>query len=170
MRYYIAFGANLGDRADTFRRVIAAVESLLAPVERVSKLYRTAPLNPPELQESSQPEFLNGAFALRSARPPLEVLDILLGIERELGRDRERTVRWGPRTVDLDIIAIDDLTLSEPRLTVPHPEMHNRDFVLIPLADIDPAWVHPRFAKSVSALIEELHRGDRPTFMTAVEG
>ena len=166
-RFYIACGANLGDREATFRRVVAEVESRLGAVEAVSRLYRTDPLNPPELTVDSQPEFLNAAFMFRSVRAPLEVLDELLSIERLLGRERERTVRWGPRTVDLDILLVDDLVVAEPRLRVPHPEMLNRDFVLFPLADIAPQVVHPGTRQTIGAIAAAYRASGRPTFVRA---
>lgn len=152
-RYYIAFGANLGEKEETFRRALEEVGRRIAPVDRISKLYHTEPLNPPELQESSQPEFLNAAFSFCSSWEPLRVLDELLAIERLLGRDRSRTVRWGPRTIDLDIILIGELMIDDPRLVVPHPEMHKRDFVLRPLADIGAEVVHPGLEERVGELL-----------------
>lgn len=158
-RYYIAFGANLGDTEETFRRALEEVGKRIAPVDRVSKLYRTAPLNPPELQESSQPEFLNAAFSFVSGGEPLAVLDELLAIEKLFGRDRSQTVRWGPRTIDLDILLVGDLTINQPRLVVPHSEMHKRDFVLRPLADIGANERHPVLRRSIVELLQHLERG-----------
>lgn len=155
-RYYIAFGANLGDKEGTFRRALEEVGKRIAPVDRVSKLYSTAPLNPPELQETSQPDFLNAAFSFCSAWEPIRVLDELLAIERLLGRDRSRTVRWGPRTNDLDILLIGELTIHEARLVVPHPEMHKREFVLRPLTDIVGEERHPALQRPIIELLQDL--------------
>jgi len=155
-RYYIAFGANLGDKEGTFRRALEEVATRIAPVDRVSKLYRTEPLNPPELQQTSQPEFLNAAFSFTSSWEPLRVLDELLAIERILGRDRSLTVRWGPRTIDLDILLIGELTIHEARLVVPHPEMHKREFVLRPLADIVGEERHPTLRRPIIELLQDL--------------
>lgn len=158
-RYYIAFGANLGDKELTFRRAVEEVGRRIAPVDRVSKLYRTEPLNPPELVGSSQPDFLNAAFTFSSAHEPHTVLAELLAIERLLGRDRSHTVRWGPRTIDLDILLVGDLVIDEPRLVIPHPEMHKREFVLRPLADIGADEVHPRIKRSVRELLAGIEVG-----------
>jgi len=166
-RFYIAFGANLGDREATFQRVLSEVASRLGAVEVVSRLYRTDPLNPSELSVDSHPEFLNAVFMFRSTRAPLDVLDELLSIERLLGRQRERSVRWGPRTVDLDIILVDDLVVVESRLRVPHPEMLKRDFVLFPLAEIAPDIVHPVVGDTIGAIASAYRSSGQPTFVRA---
>lgn len=158
-RYYIAFGANLGDKEGTLRRALKEVGHRIAPVDRVSKSYCTEPLNPPELAVGSQPDFLNAAFTFSSADEPHAVLAELLAIERLLGRDRSRTVRWGPRTIDLDILLVGELIIDEPDLVIPHPEMHKRDFVLRPLADIGADALHPRLKRTVRELLAGLETG-----------
>jgi 2-amino-4-hydroxy-6-hydroxymethyldihydropteridine diphosphokinase len=126
---YVGLGANLGDRHATFRQ---ALERMPGLVEAVSPFYETAPIGPP------QPSFLNAAVRLRTTLPPLALLDALLEIERSLGRDRALETRWGPRTLDLDVLLWPGRTLAEPRLHVPHPRLRDRAFALAPLLDVLP--------------------------------
>ena len=139
MRASVGVGAHLGAREATIRR---ASEQLAAPpgvdVVGVSALRETEPWGPVE-----QPPYLNGAVALETDLEPRELLDVLLGVERRMGRDRATEVRWGPRTLDLDLLVLGDLVRDEPGLTVPHPRLHERRFALEPLADIEPALVVP---------------------------
>ena len=135
---YVALGSNLGDRAEILWR---AVECLRARQEidviAVSELRETEPVG-----VIDQPRFLNGAVALETTLSPRELLDTLLEVERELGRVRG-TERWGPRTVDLDLLLYDRDVVDEPGLTVPHPRLHERRFVLEPLAELDPDLLIP---------------------------
>lgn len=124
---YVGLGANLGDRHEAFRR---ALELLPGVVEAVSPRYETAPIGPP------QPSFLNAAVRLRTTLAPLALLDALLAVERTLGRDRVQETRWGPRTLDLDVLLWPGRTLHEPRLHVPHPRLGERAFALAPLLDV----------------------------------
>ena len=101
-----------------------------------------------------QGDFLNGCLKMETLLPPHELMSLLLRIENETGRIRD--MRWGPRTLDLDIIFYDDIVLSDDRLIIPHCEMHNRDFVLIPLCEIAPDMMHPVQKKTVSELLSEL--------------
>jgi 2-amino-4-hydroxy-6-hydroxymethyldihydropteridine diphosphokinase len=132
-RAYIGLGANIGEREETLRRAIA----LLAIADRVDVIQVS------ELRESDpvgvldQPRFLNGAVALETTLEPQELLETLLRIERELGRVRGE--RWGPRSVDLDLLLYGDDVVDEPGLRVPHPRLHERRFALEPLAELDPA-------------------------------
>lgn len=103
-----------------------------------SRLYETAPIGP------DQPDYLNAAVLLDTALSPLELLDDLRGIEASLGRDRAREGRWGPRTLDLDMLWIADTCVEEERLTVPHPRLHERAFAVMPLLDVAPAARDPR--------------------------
>lgn len=131
-RAYVGLGANLGSREETLRRAVGlmgAAEGV--EVLAVSELRETDPVGVVD-----QPRFLNGAVALDTTRTPSELLDLLLEIERSLGRVREE--RWGPRTVDLDLLVYGDDVLDEPGLRVPHPHLHERRFALEPLADLDP--------------------------------
>lgn len=134
---YIALGANLGDPAATVNAAFAALDQL--PQSRLlakSALYRTVPVG-----IADQPEFVNAAALIDTTLTPEALLDGLLGIEQAFGRVRAE--RNGPRTLDLDILLYDDLTLATPRLTLPHPRLHLRAFVLQPLADLAPDLVIP---------------------------
>jgi 2-amino-4-hydroxy-6-hydroxymethyldihydropteridine diphosphokinase len=133
MRAYVGVGANLGDREQTIAR---ALELLSArdgvEVVAVSTLRETEPVG-----FIDQPRFLNGAVAVETDLRPRELLDALLGVERDLGRSR-RGPRFGPRTIDLDLLVFGDREVAEPGLTVPHPRLAERVFALEPLADLDP--------------------------------
>jgi 2-amino-4-hydroxy-6-hydroxymethyldihydropteridine diphosphokinase len=150
-RAYVGLGANLGDREATLRR---AVELLRAArgveVVAVSSLRETEPVGVVD-----QPRFLNGAVALETELSPRELLETLLAVERDLGRVRGGE-RWGPRTVDLDLLVYGDLVVDEHGLHVPHPRLHERAFALEPLAELDPTLEIPGRGK-VSALLAELH-------------
>ena len=130
-RAYVGLGSNLGDREASLR---AAVDLLEAQAElevvAVSRFRETEPVGLIE-----QPRFLNGAVALETELSPASLLERLLAIERSLGRDRGAGARWGPRTIDLDLLLYGDEILETPGLTVPHPRLHERRFVLEPLGD-----------------------------------
>ena len=143
-RAYVGVGANLGDR----RAAIEAAVALLEGVVAVSELRETDPVG-----VTDQPAFLNGAVAIETALSARELLDRLLEVERKLGR--ERRDRWGPRTIDLDLLVYGDETIDEPGLTVPHPRLHERRFALEPLADLDPALEVPGRGR-VSDLVARL--------------
>ena len=130
---YIALGANLGDPAATVNAAFAALDDL--PQTRLlatSALYRTAPVG-----IADQPEFVNAAASIETTLTPAALLDALLAIEQQFGRVRGE--KNGPRTLDLDILLYADQIITTPRLTLPHPRLHLRAFVLYPLADLAPA-------------------------------
>jgi len=129
---YVGLGSNLGDREATLRAAIAALPGVLA----VSELRETDPVGVTE-----QPAFLNCALALETELSARELLERLLGVERELGRERRE--RWGPRTIDLDLLVYGSETIDEPGLTVPHPRLHERRFALEPLAELDSELLVP---------------------------
>lgn len=147
-RVYLALGSNLGDR----RHNLAAALRALPPeveISELSPLYETTPA-----YVTNQPLFLNMAVEGYTTLSPTGLLNHLQQIERSLGR--ERTLRYGPRTIDLDILFYDELILDLPGLTLPHPRMSERDFVLRPLADIAPNFVHPVLQRSVQELLAAL--------------
>lgn len=132
-RVYIGLGSNLAEPRRQLEAALAALARLPhCRLVAVSSLYASDPLGPPD-----QPRYVNAAAALDCELTPLELLDALQAIEREQGRER-KAERWGPRTLDLDILLFGDLQLDEERLTVPHYHMHARAFVLYPLAEIAP--------------------------------
>jgi 2-amino-4-hydroxy-6-hydroxymethyldihydropteridine diphosphokinase len=138
VRAYVGLGANLGDRERTLRRaleLLAAGEGI--EVVAVSSIRETEPWG---LEE--QPRFLNAAAALETELPPSALLDRLLDVERTLGRTRDGP-RYGPRTIDLDLLVYGAETVAEPGLRVPHPRLHERRFALEPLAELDPGLVIP---------------------------
>jgi 2-amino-4-hydroxy-6-hydroxymethyldihydropteridine diphosphokinase len=137
-RAYVGLGANLGDREDTIHRALELLRADSAVrLVAVSSLRETDPWGPVE-----QPSFVNGVAAVETALRPRELLDRLLEVERALGRTRDGP-RFGPRTIDLDLLLYDDVRLDEPGLTLPHPRLHERRFALEPLAELDPGLEIP---------------------------
>jgi 2-amino-4-hydroxy-6-hydroxymethyldihydropteridine diphosphokinase len=135
---YIGVGANLGDREATMRAALAALDATSGiRVVAVSSFRETEPVG-----YVDQPRFLNAAAAVETELDARGLLDALLAVERGLGRTREGP-RFGPRTIDLDLLLFGDAEVDEPGLTVPHPRLHERAFVLEPLAELDPEMVVP---------------------------
>ena len=147
MRYVIAVGANLGDAEHVVAHALSELgERLEGDLEARSSLFRTAPVGGPE-----QPEFINAVAIVHSFLQPRDVLGRLQVMEEEAGRIRD--VRWGPRTLDLDLIVADDVVIDDADLTIPHPRAHERAFVLVPWLEIDPHAEIPARG-SVRALVE----------------
>ena len=150
-RAYVGLGANLGDREATIRRALELLaREKEVEVVAVSELRETEPVGVVD-----QPRFLNGATAVDTSLSARELLDVLLRIERDLGRVREGA-RWGPRTIDLDLLLYGDEEVDEPGLRVPHPRLRERRFALEPLADLDPGARVPGRG-TVSDLLAGLH-------------
>ncbi len=150
----IALGSNLPGRLLSRRANLnAAICALpaLGTVVAVSPWLQTDPVG-----YTAQPQFLNGAALLHTELPPLSLLDGLLAIEQQLGRDRSHSIAKGPRTLDLDLLLYDDMILHTDRLTLPHPLLHERRFVLQPLADIAPGLFHPRLNLTIQQLLTGL--------------
>jgi len=148
---YIGLGANLGKRDATIEEALR----LLGEDDRTSVLGSTVPIETEPVGYDDQPRFLNAAAKLATTRSPRELLELLLSIERALGRVRGEGPRYGPRTIDLDLLVYGNETIDDPALVVPHPRLHERRFALEPLAELDPELVIPGRG-SVSALLAEL--------------
>ena len=134
---YIGLGSNLDSPLQQLHLALEALHQLPeSHLTATSSVYTSQPVGPQD-----QPDFLNMAVALETALEPLRLLDCLLHIEDQQGRVRERT--WGPRTLDLDLLLYADQTIEHPRLSVPHPEMANREFVLTPLLELDGSLTLP---------------------------
>jgi len=145
---YIGLGSNMGDRVKTLRMAIQRMETL-GRIAEVSSLYETEPVGYLE-----QPRFLNAVVALDTALAPVDLLGELLGIECDLGR--MRSFPNAPRTLDLDLLMVDNVILDTPELALPHPRLHERAFVLVPLAEVAPKLVHPGSGKSLQELLNSL--------------
>ncbi len=150
---FIGFGSNVGDRVDLCDRAVTLLS--LLPHSRlmgVSLLYETEPVRGET--DPGDGWFLNGVVQIETDITPQSLLAILQEIERSLGRDEEN--RSGPRTIDLDILFYGERVIKEPGLTIPHPRLHGRRFVLMPLNELDPLWIHPMLKQSVDQLLREV--------------
>ncbi len=148
---YLALGSNIGDREAHLREAIARLAAL-GRVLAVSSFYETEPV-----EFTDQAWFLNCAVALETGEASAELMTALLQIEQQMGR--QRVQKKGPRSIDIDILLFADLVVTTPELTIPHPAMATRRFVLEPLAEIAPDVMHPVLKKTIRELLEELPAG-----------
>jgi len=145
----LALGSNLGDRAVTLARAREAITSRHGPIVRLSRIYETDPVGGPE-----QRPYLNQVLVLCARERAERMIESLLEIEAHLGR--RRAERWGPRTIDIDVLLAGDSVIDTPRLKVPHPRMAERSFVLVPLAEVLPGWRHPVLARTPAEMLAPL--------------
>jgi 2-amino-4-hydroxy-6-hydroxymethyldihydropteridine diphosphokinase len=149
VRAYVGLGSNLGDRAAHLLLGLSALSRLpKTHLLRLSPVYETDPVGPP------QPPYLNMVAELETELSPKGLLAEMLRVEKALGRERRE--RWGPRTLDLDLLLYGDLVLEEEGLSVPHPRLHERAFVLVPLLDLLPEGRHPLLGQSFAELLASL--------------
>ena len=147
---WISIGSNLGDRLRNCQEAV----SLLARTEGVSLQVISRPYLTQPQEKVDQPDFINLVAGVSCSLSPQRLLEELLRIESLLGRERRE--RFGPRTIDLDLLIMDNLVLDTPTLTLPHPRMHLRRFVLVPLCELEPGLRHPILGKTVEELLREL--------------
>jgi 2-amino-4-hydroxy-6-hydroxymethyldihydropteridine diphosphokinase len=148
-RCAIALGANLGQPQTTLEAALGVLDRTpQIRVEAHSSWYRTAAIGPP------QPDYINGCAILQTALSPIALMQTLLNIENHFGRVRRE--RWGARTLDLDLLLFDDVIMHSADLTIPHPRMCDRAFVLIPLSEIAPDWLEPTSGQPIQTLLQNV--------------
>lgn len=149
-KVYIAAGSNLGDKEETLKEAIYKIDKRKdCVVTKVSNFYTTDPVG-----YEDQDQFVNCVFEINTLQTPSELMDTLLEVEKDF--KRERIIRWGPRTLDLDIIFYDDIISYDEHILIPHPRAHERQFVMKPMCDINPYYVHPIYRKRVMDISSEL--------------
>ena len=149
-KVYIAAGSNLGDKEETLKEAIYIIDKRKdCVVTKVSNFYTTDPVG-----YEDQDQFVNCVFEINTLQTPRELMDTLLEVEKDF--KRERIIRWGPRTLDLDIIFYDDIISYDEHILIPHPRAHERQFVMKPMCDINPYYVHPIYRKRVMDISSEL--------------
>ncbi|KIP85923.1 MULTISPECIES: 2-amino-4-hydroxy-6-hydroxymethyldihydropteridine diphosphokinase [unclassified Stenotrophomonas] len=158
VRAWIGLGANLGDAASTVSAAIEALDGLAGTeLTRASLLYASPAWGNPD-----QPPFVNAVACVQTDLPPLALLDALLALETGFGRVRDPAVHWGPRLLDLDLLLYGDQVIDLPRLQVPHPYLHQRAFVLVPLAEVAPDLVIPGQGRVRDAVMQVTASGIVP--------
>ena len=148
---YLSLGSNVGDRSAQLRDALGRL-SAIGHVVAVSSVYETEPM-----EFTQQPWFLNCAVLLETDKTPQELMTAILGIEEEMGR--RPVQKKGPRSIDIDILLFGDMIMESKDLTIPHPAMHQRRFVLEPLAEIAPEVLHPAFKRTIRELLDALPEG-----------
>ena len=144
---YILLGSNQGNSIEQLKLAIQHIKGEVGSIEKSSSVYQTAAWG-----NTEQAPFSNQVILVRTEKNAEDVLRILLGIEKKMGR--KRVVKWEPRMIDLDILFYNGLIMEEPNLTIPPPHLHERRFTLIPLVEIDENWVHPKLNKTMRELLE----------------
>ena len=150
-RAYLGLGSNLGDRLENLRRAVALLGERGVRVLRSSRVYETDPVGGPP-----QPDYLNAVVEVEASGTAAELLSAGLEVEEAMGRERRE--RWGPRVIDLDVLTFGDQTIDEPGLRVPHPRMHERAFVMMPLLELDPDPLLPGGRHAADLRVEALGR------------
>lgn len=145
---FVALGSNLGDRQANLNRAVELLKQHGVEVLKVSTFIETEPYG-----VTDQPRFLNGACMVKTELSPLELLRLLLSVEKEMGRVRLR--HWGERNIDLDLLLYEGVMMDTEELRLPHPDMANRDFVMLPLAELAPSLIHPVLQKTMQELAEK---------------
>jgi len=145
---YLLTGGNLGNRMDYLSTAQKLVEDCCGKIMQTSAVYETAAWG-----LTVQPSFYNRLLVLETYLEPEKLMETLLSIEEQMGR--QRSIKMGPRTIDIDVLMIDDIIMNTPLLTTPHPHLHERRFALVPLAEVAPDLIHPLLKKSIATLLKE---------------
>lgn len=154
MRLALGIGSNVGDRMNNLRKAVQLLKEKGVVIIAKSDIFETAPMG-----VTDQPRFLNACIVVDTKFDLEELLSVVKSIEQEMGRVHR--LRWGPREIDIDLLLLENgEVLDRSTLKVPHPEMHKRAFVLMPLAQIAPDWIHPLLKVSVKKLAEDIHLQD----------
>ena len=154
-RAFLGFGGNLGNLLDNFRQAKQQLAKYpLVEIISSSPLYQTPPVGGPE----GQPDYLNGVVEIRTGLSALDLLQLCRRVEDDFGRVRDQ--HWGARTLDIDVLLVDDLIMDDPLLTLPHPRLHQRHFVLLPLNDLAPELIHPVLNETINTLLNGLPVAD----------
>ncbi|ADE57563.1 MAG: 2-amino-4-hydroxy-6-hydroxymethyldihydropteridine diphosphokinase [Aminobacterium colombiense] len=154
MRLALGIGSNVGDRMNNLRKAVQLLKEKGVVIIAKSDIFETAPMG-----VTDQPRFLNACIVVDTKFDLEELLSVVKSIEQEMGRVHR--LRWGPREIDIDLLLLENgEVLDSSTLKVPHPEMHKRAFVLMPLAQIAPDWIHPLLKVSVKKLAEDIHSQD----------
>jgi 2-amino-4-hydroxy-6-hydroxymethyldihydropteridine diphosphokinase len=151
---YVGFGANIGNPLDTYSQAKVLLQSKLGPLYKESFMYESGALTLEGTE--SQTNYFNAVLAFVTALSPHDLLSVLLETERQFKRTRNEAARWAPRPIDLDVLFVGDSVIQEDGLTIPHPELHKRDFVLRPLVDIAPDLIHPLLRETIVSLESSL--------------
>jgi 2-amino-4-hydroxy-6-hydroxymethyldihydropteridine diphosphokinase len=147
-KVFLLIGGNMGDRLQNLHQAIALLSATCGPLLQQSAVYETAAWG-----KTDQPSFLNQALLLTTGLQPPGLITTILSVEEKMGRLRME--KFGPRVIDIDILFYDEVVMNEPNLTIPHPQLQNRRFVLVPMQEIAPELVHPVFHKTITQLLEE---------------
>ena len=164
----VGLGSNLGDRHAAMRAAVGHIDRhphmRVDPDRGIASLYETSPVGGPP----GQPTYFNSALRVRTSLAPAELLAAMLTIEAALGRTRGE--RWASRRIDIDLLWVDDMVCDDAGLTLPHPRLHERRFVLEPLSEIAGDWVHPRLLVTIASLTERLRAADTMNTVVRVAG
>ena len=161
MKFIIGLGSNIGDRDKNISDALVLLEAALRSPLSVSTIRETQPVYHPDYKGKKQDKFLNAAVLFESELSAAVVLGITQGVEIKLGRERKKEVEpWSARVIDLDILLGDSLVLEDPNLTLPHAELHKRDFALFSVHELWPEWVHPLLGLRAEELLREKERSE----------
>jgi 2-amino-4-hydroxy-6-hydroxymethyldihydropteridine diphosphokinase len=162
LRVILGLGGNLGDVRDSFVNALGTLEAV-GRVGAVSRVWRTRAVGPP------QPDYLNAAVLLEWRSDLRQLFARCLELERAAGRDRQREERWGPRTLDLDLLLAENFVSVGPTLTLPHPRFHTRRFALEPAAEVAPEWTHPLLGRTIAELAEEARQREPDAILEVID-